>query len=482
MQTSLMWLKAKDMTGFKKLDILQLCYFMVLCFLLYIHFSHNCPEKTKYNAVNESKGNILHPSEDKNNQENNTKAKAQELVKEMLNLMEKKLDVEGNSKPIENPKTPEFSVETSIPTRDVPSLAKQMLESTVYEDVSNVVLRHPRGDIILNKRIKEIWQQPLRKWNHTKEVLSLLHISKCGGNSLKTALLETKFPNGCGIMCANQEKSTADQNYTCPLQTCTGHFDWTRMKIFERIGLVVAPIAVLRNPIDRFVSNFYFTQYVLARNISDEYKEIENMTLNDYLNNPSIMWKTRQLWRDGASVASWFAGTHIERHVVGDIHPVEIYKRNQLSANWSFLLDTTIENLHKCLWIGILEEIDNSIEMLNFQTGLGLTVQHQNSRDSHAHSLSYTELSPSQVEFLKKLMPVDMYLYEYARQLFGYRWKIYQNERNRKDEKEKIDFKLPETLEGCKITSQSFECSPNFSEIVTFFAKTNATITNNTNR
>ena len=57
-------------------------------------------------------------------------------------------------------------------------------------------------------------------------------------------------------------------------------------------------------------------------------------------------------------------GTHFMPYVVGFLSEEEQQRREQLRLNWTYMLDTAIDNLHKCLWFGILEDLDRSLEML----------------------------------------------------------------------------------------------------------------------
>ena len=323
----------------------------------------------------------------------------------------------------------------------------------------------------MNKRVADIWKRPLRKWNQKEEVLSFLHISKCGGTSMKASLREAKLKNGCNLSCQDPRKAMEDQNKTCPLQTCTGHFDWTRIRNLNKTGVKTAPIIIIRNPIETFLSNFYFTKFRLARNLSEAHKEIKNMSVAEYLNNPDVMWKTRSLWYDGTAATSWLAGTNLDSYVVGKLGSEEVSRRDLVSANWTYMLNTAIENLHKCLWVGILDEIDRSFEMLKYQTGLEMKMQRLNARFSNGRNNSYPKLNPFQEDFLKKLMPMDMFVYEYAKQLHDFRWVIYKNPRNETPISKQIRLQLPRILSGCKSTSQSISCPSTFKAINTIFQK-----------
>ena len=376
-------------------------------------------------------------------------------------------DISSTSSDLEAPVKEELTDTTTAKSRT----SATNLGKVDPSDQENLVFINAKNEVIMNKRVADIWKRPLRKWNQKEEVLSFLHISKCGGTSMKASLREAKLKNGCNLSCQDPRKAMEDQNRTCPLQTCTGHFDWTRIRNLNKTGVKTAPIIIIRNPIETFLSNFYFTKFRLARNLSEAHKEIKNMSVAEYLNNPDVMWKTRSLWYDGTAATSWLAGTNLESYVVGKLGSEEVSRRDLVSANWTYMLNTAIENLHKCLWVGILDEIDRSFEMLKYQTGLEMKMQHLNTRFSNGRNDSYPKLNPFQEDFLKKLMPMDMFVYEYAKQLHNFRWVIYKNPRNETSNSKQIRLQLPRILSGCKSTSQSISCPSTFKAINTIFQK-----------
>ncbi len=84
------------------------------------------------------------------------------------------------------------------------------------------------------------------------------------------------------------------------------------------------------------------------------------------------------------------------------------------------MLDLAIENLHNSLWIGILEKMDQSLALLEYQTGLRVKMGHAN-RNSKSKGNQPLEVT----EKLRRLMPMDMFLYEYANELHDLRWRLY---------------------------------------------------------
>ncbi len=130
-----------------------------------------------------------------------------------------------------------------------------------------------------------------------------------------------------------------------------------------------------------------------------------------------------------------------------------------LLLNWTHVLNLAIDNLHKCLWFGIFEEMDKSMEMFRYQTGLKAM---WGERPQRYKQHSYPPPSQYEVERIEKLMPVDMYFYKYAKQLYQHRWNWYQrnikNNTSIDPEKDLAKLTLPEVIDGCVRTPTYLKC------------------------
>ncbi len=125
-----------------------------------------------------------------------------------------------------------------------------------------------------------------------------------------------------------------------------------------------------------------------------------------------------------------------------------------LFMDWGRTLDKALDNLHQCLWFGILEDRERSIELLEYQTGLKLTYQHIGSRE-------YPLPSAEEVKMIKRLIPVDLYIYEYAKQLFSNRWKWYllnEKEKNQGFYAVPKHPVFPEVIDGCVSSPNYLKC------------------------
>ncbi len=179
----------------------------------------------------------------------------------------------------------------------------------------------------------------------------------------------------------------------------------------------MAPLVMLRHPVQRAISHFHFAKTLTWT----KGMEIRKLSLSEYLKNPKEMLNTRGVWQDGQAAVSWFTGTHLANWAA-KLRPDQVIQREEQSLNWTAMLDLALENLHNSLWIGILEKMDQSLTLLEYQTGLHVKMGHAN-RNSRSQANQPLEVT----EKLRRLMPMDMFLYEYANQLHDLRWRVYMN-------------------------------------------------------
>lgn len=72
-------------------------------------------------------------------------------------------------------------------------------------------------------------------------------------------------------------------------------------------GIDVAPLVLLRDPVKRAVSHFYFLKNMPWTTDS----RMRQQNLSEYLSDEASMLETRDIWQDGQAAASWLAATHI---------------------------------------------------------------------------------------------------------------------------------------------------------------------------
>ena len=117
---------------------------------------------------------------------------------------------------------------------------------------------------------------------------AFMHIGKNAGSSFRRGLIgATDHVTGERLPCA----------------PCSTHYDFSFIEDDVVKGRLL-PVAVLRHPVDRAISHFYF-----ARTLSwTAGNPIRTETLEEYLDDPQTMLETRGVWQDGQAAVLWFAG------------------------------------------------------------------------------------------------------------------------------------------------------------------------------
>ena len=182
---------------------------------------------------------------------------------------------------------------TEIVTKEA---SHEISKSHNITDWNNLLLRDTEGRVVLNKTIQNMWEGPLRKWDYKQEILAFIHIAKSGGTSFEVSLLKSTHPDGCTIKCVKYITELGNRNCPAVLRTlCQRHFDWTTIEELEDHGIRVAPLVILRDPIERAVSHFHFAQKMPET----KGHKIRGQNLSEFLQDPESMMETRQIWYDG---------------------------------------------------------------------------------------------------------------------------------------------------------------------------------------
>ena len=176
------------------------------------------------------------------------------------------------------------------------------------------------GSFIVKKVVTKYWNQPLRKWDSRNEILTYLHILKTGGRALEWAINHSVLVNTGNVL----SKKSTGTNHSCKMQCtrglpkskhlgmgtdcygmenilccfnkpimCQNTFDWAIVQEGRKKGFKMAPIIVLRNPVQRAISHFYMIREVNAT------RKMKQQSLNDYFSDLPSMMETRRIWSDG---------------------------------------------------------------------------------------------------------------------------------------------------------------------------------------
>lgn len=245
-------------------------------------------------------------------------------------------------------------------------------------------------------QVKQQQQQTLATKTQQRQLVHL-HIGKNGGTSLDS--LGRRIATESGRRYKGRR-----------------HFDWSLIETLPQDTTDV--ITVLRDPVKRAVSHFYY-----ARTLPWTQKlHIRDLNLTEYLHDKSEMLRTRSIWFDGQAGVSWLTGTHVDPWVGGPKTKEEIQQREIASQNSSATCLLAADRLDQTLWFGIIEDLPRSMELL--QHALGLSKQPSlPKKNSHSSNPKPSEFEE---DALASLMPRDMWLYEYGKRLFEARYHAMQ--------------------------------------------------------
>eukprot|EP00980_Cylindrotheca_fusiformis_P012767 scaffold3120_cov73-Cylindrotheca_fusiformis.AAC.3 len=204
------------------------------------------------------------------------------------------------------------------------------------------------------------------------------------------------------------------------------HFDWKyiekmqQQKVFGVVGKSSAlfeaktdVIIILRHPVSRGVSQFYFSkQLSWAKG-----KYFVNKTLLQYLCSPGG-W--RQPIEDGGSGVWFLAGTRGERNE--EVTPVEAYLRKNKTAECLVAAD----RLDQTIYLALMEDLDRSMKLLQFTLDLDTVPTYPKQNKG---TIKTKQPPPSDIEqkMIAEYVPADLWLYEYAKRLFEARYDHFIN-------------------------------------------------------
>lgn len=207
-----------------------------------------------------------------------------------------------------------------------------------------------------------------------------LHIGKTGGTTLDSAL------------------SAANVRYVGHR-----HFDWSWIQMHYPAHRV---LIVLRDPIQRAISQFYFT-----RRLSwTAGMKIRRLTLDEYFTDYKEMLDTRGVWQDGEAGMSWIAGTHIAQWVAKDDR-VSINSREKLEVNSSAMCKLVEERIRGAFWIGFTETLNSDVAALGNLIGVSL---HAGQHNVNQHP---TTTSQATINKISALTTMDQWVYKNAKLL-----------------------------------------------------------------
>ena len=237
-------------------------------------------------------------------------------------------------------------------------------------------------------------QRTLRRWNSSHPIV-FLHVGKNGGTSFDATIGPIVRRLGGRYV-----------GYR--------HFDWSYIETLKHSDVVV----LLRDSVARAVSHFHFTKMRIAKKRLT-LKVLENVSLSEYIRDPQKMLEAHGIWRDGQAAALWLTGTHIETWV--GIKLDKIPERETRFLDHKNICLKAGSRLKDTLWFGFLDDQERSFDMLQWQLGYDKKI-----RLAHRNKTPHADITAEDKAILESLMPIDLWIYEYAKTLFDARWEQYK--------------------------------------------------------
>jgi hypothetical protein len=331
------------------------------------------------------------------------------------------------------------------------------------------------------------WAKPegklcLRRWQ-PDNVIAWVHIGKTGGTSMDQ-LLNSKFDwvNGCHgcrklpHMEINAYLDTVREIRDYPGEECPAcmfvglpdkikHHDFYMLNHImaedSSLAANLAPISWLREPASRMQSQFFFSKQI--RVLPKEY------SLEDYVwrltLNPTYQKGANELFSDGANAVMWFSGNTPGGWINKGLWDADLdYRKQEFTRMQQFIMNEpeqmlkdALTNFHRSLWVGLLEQADESIELLNFQ--LGSKLSHFPHSNTGKTAKTEPKANEPELEMLRRACPLDSAFYSYVREIHSARLALYARakaanmleEVTCKTYEESLSFRMPLYFNGSRV-------------------------------
>ena len=243
-----------------------------------------------------------------------------------------------------------------------------------------------------NRRLSHI------KDNNITKPIYFLHIMKCGGTSIDSLMSKLVEEKIIGRYIGHK------------------HFDYSYINSKEVPSVDIEFITMLRDPVSRAVSNFYFSKTGKWTNNFI----MRNQTFSEYIRDDKSMKQYRPALRDGEGGYFWLSGVHPGVNWVLTSKKNKVYKNNLIN-NKKKCLTIAAKNLDKTLWFGLMEDIPRSMELLKHIFGLKIIPKLPNKNKN-----KYNNITEDDKKIVEEHLKGDIWLYKYSKLLFEARWNKYK--------------------------------------------------------
>lgn len=223
-----------------------------------------------------------------------------------------------------------------------------------------------------------------------------LHIPKTAGTALRESLASTKEM-------VIQQITSHGQDAKEESGFVSGHFSFNEAKNYGN-----NIITVMRDPIDRFISIYYFLKSLHRNNVekTEKTKIASNLNIIDFAKSFDSMELISELYN----------------HVTWQLHSdYRLFSRGHHISSEGFtykkLINDTIENLKGFSVVGFQDQYSVFVENVNEKFGLSVPVKKINATDERK---DVAELSEEERVAILRWVEADMELYNRARDIFGH--------------------------------------------------------------
>jgi len=242
------------------------------------------------------------------------------------------------------------------------------------------------------------------EWYIPNEDLAFIHIGKAGGSSFESWMSHNGRKNtiGRGIH--------ADMSYIDAQVKGNPHI-----------------LGFLREPAARAASNIlYWNTLGYTRDWKGR-----NMSLSQLLNDPEALEMYSGAYQDGWGGVLWLAGLcpngwYVHTNPDGQNDTEQKRRYDTVRSNPGLAVKLAKEQLERFSWFGLLKQRTEAMGMLAWQMDMGPSVPGLPNLNVNAFRKTVTK---EDLQHLRKLLPMDMSLYKYARELFEQRLSAYQAEK-----------------------------------------------------
>ena len=187
---------------------------------------------------------------------------------------------------------------------------------------------------------------------------------------------------------------------------------------------------MLRHPVERASSHFHFMRSQTWTIDSS----LQRLDLTTFLRQAkdtgdwSDMMAFRGFWQDGQASVAWLTGSHVAKWVESIpekpwTEDTKNLKEFNLVNHEKALLQAA-DRMDRMFWVGILEDMERSIELLEHQFSIApgtLSRKHLNNGTDNSATVS-----AEAAKLLHSLVGMDLWLYDYGRAIFEARYQHFK--------------------------------------------------------